>query len=327
MEDKIVNRLFDYAKKDGVNNMSVSFFSLTKEIMRKDHYNRNSQALPSGNHTLYEIGSLTKLFTALVYGIMQFNNEISINDPVRHYFGERVNKLFDHITIKDLLAHTSGLPRLPGFMISKTEDLTNPYQSLHRDELYEYLKRPGDTRTGNKYAYSNLGYGILGELLSFIHQKPYVQVIKEKLLIPLHMQATDVITNMNGRKDIAAGFNEAGDATPYWNNDILAGAGCFLSNIDEMTSFLLAHFPGNSNIPLPGITDTRISKNMSYGWHIKNSFFSRLLGYSGYYWHNGMTGGFSAYACINKVKKNGLVILTNKPVRLDSYFYHFSSYF
>lgn len=331
MEDKIIKSLFNYAKKDKVNNMSLAYFNLEKGIIIKENYScsNNDSNFISNNDTLYEIGSITKLFTALVFGLMHSQKKIDINTSVKYFFGENASPVFDKITIKDLITHASGLPRLPTTFLSKMENETDPYYDLIKSDLYDYLISPTEISANKDYKYSNLGYGILGEILSLIHKKPYVQVIKENVLIPLNMTKTDVLDNYIDLDNIATGYNHSNKKTNFWTNEILSGAGCFLSNINDMTSFLINHFDENKSVQfsLAKITDIVLSKNISYAWHIKNGMLSKLLRYSGYYWHNGMTGGFASFVCFNKKKKIGLVILANKPILLDSYFYRFSSYF
>ncbi len=324
MEEKIIKTFTKYAQKDNISLLALGFFDLKKKKIIKHLIKEGTQNTDNG--ILFETGSITKTFTASVYGLLQ--NEIDTSKSVKHYLGSEINKIFEELTIKELLVHQSGLPRLPISFILKM-DKENPYSSLTKDDLYEYLENPTEISNTKKYSYSNLGYGILGEILEKLFNKDYLSVISEMILTPLKMGSTTTLTNSLNRDCIAKGYDSKNNEVSYWDNEVLSGAGCLLSNIDDMLEYLINNtaIAMESNINLSKVNSNLLSKSMSYGWHIKNGIFSKLLGYNNYYWHNGMTGGFSSYACFNKEKQNGLILMANKAVLLDSYFYNFISHF
>jgi CubicO group peptidase (beta-lactamase class C family) len=327
MDDKIIKSLFNYAAKDKVNNMSIAYLNLNTNILVKEHYNSSTCHIEATAGSLYEIGSLTKLFTSLAFGILKDNAEINIENSVKYYLGRKVSDFFNEITIKQLITHTSGLPRLPNSLTVKMGDHKDPYNSLLPSDLYEFLLNPNEISTNRKYNYSNLGYGILAEILSNISQKSYFESVKELILDPLKMSSTSTIDKVKNSKMLINGYQYNNAPTPHWHNEVLAGAGCLISTLDDMTIFLMANLRNIANTPnLVALTDERLSNKMTYGWHLKNGIVSKLLGYSDFLWHNGMTGGFSSFICYSKSKKCGLIILANKAINLDSYFYNYSSF-
>lgn len=330
MDNKVFNSLDNYAKKDKIVGLHISYYD--NGVLHQSNFgytNKNKSELIN-NQTLFEIGSVTKPIIATIFSILEQNKIINIERPVSYYFNfNSIHPIFELITIKNLLTHTSGLPRIPDNFLAKMDNPNDPYSSLTKDDLYDFLKAPSNIRKYGKYYYSNLGYGILGEILSIATSKSIQEISKETLFDKLNMNSTDIIRNVENRKNIAQGHNSLNKEASYWQNETLAGAGCFLSNGNDMSNYLFENINSSETSFGESIHNTHIpiEKNIGLAWHIKNSFLSKILGYSGYIWHNGMTGGFSSFIGFHKKKKVGLILLANKAVPLDSYFYNFSSYF
>src|SRR5690606_16667116 len=144
--------------------------------------------------TLYEIGSLTKVFTASLLADLVVKEMIGLDDSIVGYLPDSVsaNPALQGITFKTLANHTSGLPRMadnwnrvPGF------DERDPYAAYDQKALFGFLKNYQASREpGEEYEYSNLGYGLLGELIAVISQKPYTQLLEETILVPLQLSNT-----------------------------------------------------------------------------------------------------------------------------------------
>jgi D-alanyl-D-alanine-carboxypeptidase/D-alanyl-D-alanine-endopeptidase len=332
MVEKLTKDFIKFAKRDKIPNMSFAFLDFEKQQLHIENFEHPDliKNQNTSNLSLYEIGSITKLFTALCYGILDVQGKININTPVKEYFSDRISIVFESITLYDLLTHRSGLPRLPDEFIARIGNNDNPYTLFTKNDLINYLQNPKDISSSKKYQYSNLGFGILGNILETITGEKYEEAVKQILLNPLKMQNSATLDSLSvDSMNLLDGYNKYGSITEYWENTTLAGAGSFLSCISDMVLFLSSHLKGfeSDSFSLEEITNTRLSNNMSYGWHIKKGIVSRILRYAGYYWHNGMTGGFSSFICFNKKKKTGMAILSNKSVMLDSYFYHYTSYF
>src|SRR3954466_4252776 len=125
-------------------------------------------ARPVGAETVYEIGSITKVFTSLLLADAVQRHEVALTDPVAEFLPDAA-KMPERggraITLQDLATHTSALPRLPGNM--KPADVANPYADYSVDQLYQFLasyQLPRDI--GSQYEYSNLGGGLLGHVLA-----------------------------------------------------------------------------------------------------------------------------------------------------------------
>jgi CubicO group peptidase (beta-lactamase class C family) len=130
---------------------------------------------PDGN-SVFEIGSITKTFTGLALGIMATRNEIALDDTLTSLLPPQVKIPGDagrRITIKHLITHSSGLPRLPSNLGDLSPD--NPYKDYSTKELYEALNtlHVKQKKIGRRYEYSNFGVGLLGHILTLKSGRSY----------------------------------------------------------------------------------------------------------------------------------------------------------
>src|SRR5688572_16480680 len=118
--------------------------------------------------TVFDIGSITKLFTALLLADLVTRGQVTLDDPVARYLPEAVRvpeRNGRPITLVDLATHTSGLPLRPGNLVSNAAD--NKYAGYTTDLLYQYVADAPLTRDpGSAYEYSNVGYGLLGHAVA-----------------------------------------------------------------------------------------------------------------------------------------------------------------
>src|SRR5579864_5513344 len=134
--------------------------------------------------TIFEIGSISKVFTSLLLADMVNRKEVALGDPAAKYLPENVKmpeRSGKSITLLDLSTHSSGLPSLPSNM--KPKDLRNPYADYSVDDLYQFLSSyelPRDP--GSKFEYSNLGGGLLGHLLAYRARTDYAALDYESLI-------------------------------------------------------------------------------------------------------------------------------------------------
>ena len=117
--------------------------------------------------TVFEIGSITKVFTALLLADMAESGELSLDDPIAKFLPESVkvpSKDDKQISLLHLATHTSGLPRMPDNF--HPADLENPYADYTVEKMYEFLSGYTLTRgIGTRIEYSNYGCGLLGHIL------------------------------------------------------------------------------------------------------------------------------------------------------------------
>ena len=143
-------------------------------------------------HTIFEIGSITKVFTALIAARMEEHELLSLDDPVQQHLPAQIKvptKDGQTITLRHLATHTSGLPRMPDNF--HPADPTNPYADYTPEHMYAFL---GDhdlaDPPGTGPAYSNLGMGLLGHVLELRADKAYEDLVQTEVCGPLNMTST-----------------------------------------------------------------------------------------------------------------------------------------
>ena len=328
--DKINQKFARYATNDNISGLTTFLFSETTFEQINIGEISTGAGLSINNDTLFEIGSLTKPIIASLYSIFESKKIIDFQKSISYYLKGKykLNPIFDLFKIEDILTHTSGLPRLPVMFLSKMNNSDNPYSVLNRADMEKFFMEPEGITKPGRYNYSNLGYGILGEILKTIFSASLDELTGTYLFAEANMVRTGTLKKFSGDKNIATGYTNKNQVSPFWTGDVLDGAGCFLSTNNDMAEFLKLNL-GYYDTPITDAilkTHAPRTKNIGLGWHNKNGILSKLLGYSGFTWHNGMTGGFSSYIAFNQKKKSGIVLMANKATPLDSYFYYYSSY-
>jgi CubicO group peptidase (beta-lactamase class C family) len=274
-----------------------------------------------GRDTMYEIGSITKVFTSLVLSDMVQRGEISLDDPVaRHLPPEvKIPERGGHkITLVDLATQTSGLPRMPANFLPK--DFTNPYADYPAERMYDFLRGYTLTRDiGSQYEYSNLGVGLLGNALAWRAGMDYEKLIRTRVTGPLKMESTAITLSTAMKDRLARGHNPARKPTANWDLTGFAGAGALRSDVDDMLTFLAANL-GYVESPLAkamaAMTKTRRpgpSKDLeiALAWHILHRGDREIV------WHNGGTGGYRTWTGYDPKARIGVVILSNMSSSVD----------
>jgi serine-type D-Ala-D-Ala carboxypeptidase/endopeptidase len=298
-----------------------------REIFTYGTLEKNGRIAADSN-TIFEIGSITKLFTSLEVARLVATGKMHYSDSISMYLprGTRAPGFQGHpITMQKLLNHTSGLPRIPDNLMSPEKsgfDSLNPYAAYSLKNLYEYLNNCKLERSpGDKYEYSNLGMGLAGDIISSYYSEPYGRVISREILFPLHMIHTTALSDTSNMI-LAKPYSASGREVKNWDFEAMAGAGAIRSDAADMGKFLkfTMNPGGNSDSLLSRAMQDcqRIQINaapnlkVGLGWHI-----SPLDGDS-LFWHNGRTGGYRSFLGFTKDKQNGVVILTNSESGVDN---------
>ena len=257
---------------------------------------------------IFEIGSITKVFTSTLLSNFILENKLNLSDPIQKHL--KVPLKNKHITVLQLSNHTSGLPKLPSNLDLNNVDESNPYKEYNENMLKEYLTEqlePVQT-PGNTYEYSNIGAGILGYVLQELSQKPYEQLLQEYIFSKYNM-----INSTTNREKIASklvdGLDSNGNKTPNWDLNALVGAGGVLSNIEDLSKFALAQFDlENKELELTRQSTFNFSNEMEVGlaWKIIKAGPNLQL-----FAHNGGTGGYSSLMVLETQQKNGVIVLSN----------------
>lgn len=270
---------------------------------------------PLNGDTIFEIGSMTKVFTSLVLMDMVQKGEVAVTDPISKYLPASVKvpeRNGKQITLQDLSTQSSGLPRMPSNFHPK--DPSNPYVDYTAEQLYQFLSGYQLTRDiGSQYEYSNLGVGLLGHVLSLRAGTDYESMVRSRILDPLGMNSTRVTLTPQMKTRLAIGHGPNLDPVPNWDIAVLAGAGALRSSANDMLTFLAANL-GYTKTPLAAAMAQEISirrpagspdMQIAYGWHIQTKNGNSIL------WHNGGTGGYRTYMGFDPKSRAGVVVLSN----------------
>ncbi len=181
---------------------------------------------PVNADTIFEIGSVTKVFTALLLADMVQRTDMELTDSIAKYLPEQVavpRRNGRMITLMDLATHTSGLPRMPDNFAPTNPD--NPYADYSVEQLYQFLSNHQLTRDiGVQWEYSNLGYGLLGHVLAQRAGVDYENLVRDRILAPLEMNSTAITLSSEMKNRLAIGHNAALEAVQNWDLPTLAGA-------------------------------------------------------------------------------------------------------
>ncbi|MGH6958332.1 MAG: serine hydrolase, partial [Caulobacteraceae bacterium] len=265
----------------------------------------------------FEIGSITKVFTALALADMDRRGEVKLDEPIADLLPPGVTaptKDGKAITLADLATHTSGLPRLPTNMAPK--DPADPYADYSMDQLWRFLSTYKLTRDpGAKWEYSNLGFGLLGDLLARRAGTDYPALIRARILAPLDMSGTAVALSPAETARLAQGYNSRLEPVANWHLPTLAGAGALKSNADDLMNFLAAEMglaptpPGLKADMAATLAVRRPTGDphlvQALGWEILKTPAGEIVQ------HGGGTGGYHTFVAFDPKRRIGVVMLTN----------------
>ena len=276
-------------------------------------------------HSLFEIGSITKGFTGLLLADMVRNGEVSLDDPAAKYArpGATVPaRGVQAITLRDIVTQTSGLPRMPPRFTPSNP--SNPYADFTEDELYEALASTEIRGEATKYEYSNFGFMWLTDLLARHAGKSYEKLLRERVLDPLGMNETALTLNAEQQERFVMGHAAGYEPAAHWDFVTnLAGVGGLRSSLSDMLKLARA---------LAGRDDTSLKETIAialaplrpsagnnwtgYAWVTNERSGTRV------HWHNGGTGGFRSMIAVNPVTRTAAVVLVNSDTSFDDLALH-----
>ena len=281
-------------------------------------------------NTLFAIGSSTKAFTSSLLGLLRGDDKISFNDnPRKHvpeleFYNDDMN---NGIIIKDLMRHTTGLPRHDGAWYF--------FPSYDKDSLIQRLKyHEPFTGLRQKWYYNNFGFLLQGVITEKLSGKSWEENIEEKFFKPLGMnRSKTTISGMKESSNKAYGYTLDADRniekTDYYDIAGMSPAGSINSSVNDMSQWLITwinkgKYKDQQIIPEDYIKEAISSQaivasgvpsdelpnvhfvNYGYGWFLHS--------YKGHYMveHGGNIDGFSASVGFYPSDKIGVVVLANQ---------------
>ena len=274
--------------------------------------------------SIFEIGSMTKTFTGLILAQMAEQGRVELDDPVRDLLPANTvaKPAGPEITLLDLATQHSGLPRMPDNF--KPGDEANPYADYHAANLYAFVAKHGvAVPAGAAFLYSNLGFGLLGQALSVRAGQPYPELLKSEVTSPLGLGDTTIALSASQSSRFIAGHDGSHHPAHAWDLDAMAGAGAIRSTAGDMLTYLEANLhPENIKPPAGGAAGSTLQAALNFSHQLRADSLPGMriaLAWlyqpdTGNYWHNGATGGYSAYGFFNPKGDYAAIVLVNSTL-------------
>ena len=238
-------------------------------------------SVPNNPDSIFRLGSVTKQFTGMTIAMLQERGKLSVDDPMCKYFVDCPDA-WKPITIKHLLAHSSGITNYTGFPdFAKTTIMP-----ITTTEMADRLrKEPLEFTPGEKMAYSNSGYYLLGAIVEKASGKKYADFLQENIFTPLGMKQTGYDDPLRIIPNRAAGYQkQAGKIinASYMDMSVPYAAGSLYSTTGDLLIWDQALYTEKlvSQKSLDEIF-TPSKWNYGYGWGIGNKFGHKAISHGG----------------------------------------------
>jgi CubicO group peptidase (beta-lactamase class C family) len=268
----------------------------------------------------FELGSITKALTGMLLADAMQRGELTLDATAGEILGAhpelaaRTEGPLHSLTMLELVTHTSGLPRLPrtvgtaGRLLRLAVLGMDPYRGQSAERVLE-LAATQPLRDRGEYRYSNLGGAVAGQLLAIAAGRSYPALLRERILTRLQMNTSTVAA----KGDAAVrGRSRSGMARQAWILDGYAPAGGVIATIQDVARLTEALVDGSapgieSLQPLTGVAPSAPGRRAGMFWVIEP------LGEDGstLTWHNGATGGYSAFLGLLRDERRGVAVLTD----------------
>lgn len=283
----------------------------------------NEGRAPDGN-SVFEIGSITKVFTTAVLAQMVRDGDLKLEDAVKDYLPPEASvprRNGKEITLLHLATHTSGLPLAPPdlrwHVLLRPDDWHNPYAHYGTKQLYAFLGKYGLNRDpGESYEYSNVGLGLLGMALAHrAKARNYDELVRRHIGDPLGLKDTGVTLSAGQRARFAQGHDDDGEPTPAWDFETMEGFAALRSTPNDLLLFLSANLGLKGTKLQAALEDCQQARRdtpdkqvrVGLGWHVL-----KLPGASEpVICHSGETEGARAFLGFCKKSRVGVIVLSN----------------
>ena len=301
------------ARVDAGDNVSIVVGYFDGDEVEYYSYGKTSikDGVPVNEHSVFEIGSITKVFTTILLADKVLKGEMKLSDPISKYLPKHIKtpkKKGEEITLKDLATHSSGLPNMPSNILPINPN--NPFANYTPNRLYSFISQHKlNNPIGERFEYSNLGVALLGHILELQSNTDYENLILKTIAEPLKMNATKIILTPSMQTNLAYGHSQ-GRKVDNWDLGVLMGAGGIRSTAKDMVTFLQANIlerpsPIKSAMTLShqSAYKSKQGREVGLGWLYANN--------GSVIWHNGGTGGYTSFLGFLKGTTKGVVVLTN----------------
>ena len=262
---------------------------------------------------LFEIGSISKVFTGVLLAQAVERGGLSLDDTLGKLLAGKVTSFASDkvatVTLRQLITHTSCMPRLPADFHNGGADMADPYRGYDRARLWKAVAAMRfDAAPPCEASYSNLGVGLLGELLSERYGQPWETLVRERITGPLGMRDT-VVTLGDKAPRLAPAF-VGSKPTPPWEMAAFVGAGGLRSTAADMLVFGRALLAGREG-PLGAAAERVVTPLARFDGDIGYAIFVHGPSNQRTLTHNGGTGGYRSQLLLAADTGEVLVVLTS----------------
>lgn len=265
---------------------------------------------------VFELGGLTHAFTATMIAKLELVGKIQLNKPINTYLTQ--NQRFEYgnfITIRQLLTHTSRLPKLPDNLGSEERDIEQPYADYSKENLFAFLQSfSPDTIVPSQYLFSHINYAVLECIIENIEKQSFKYCFK-KIFLPTLSNRTFLGEKKDSNVVWAVGHDAVGNRAMPKNYATFSGALGVNSCLDDLLIFMKLNLKDKffENLHKPEF-ETIMDKNtkVAKGWHVtkQNKRTSVVV-------QSGTTRGFSAVMMFVPRTQTGVIILANAKINMS----------
>ena len=268
-------------------------------------YGKNGEELHTEPHT-YEIGSLTKTFTAALINKAATEGKLNLDSTIDNYLSLPDGN--EYPTIKELLTHTSGYegyyfesPMIFNFLVGR-----NDFYGITKESVLNKVSKLNMDKESYGFHYSNFGYAVLGLVLEAVYDTAYPMLVNDFVQNELGLKNTKI-----SEKD--------GDLGDYWDwkyDDAYLSAGAITSNITDMLAYAQMQLENNPYFAECHKSTKQINATSasyaSMGIRMDEIGLSWIIdNENGIVWHNGATGDYNSYLGFNIETGTAVVVLSN----------------
>lgn len=259
--------------------------------------------------TIFQLGSLTKVFTGLLLADMTVRGEVRLEDSANKYLPQdaQLAERGRPITLLDMARHRSGLPSMPTNLSVRGKP--DPYEAFNEEDLWTFVRTWRPTRSpGEAGEYSNLAYALLGRLLARRVGADYETVLSARILAPLGMTSTSIVVEPDQQTRVAPGHDRYLRPVHTWEMTAMPASGSLRSSMNDLLK-LMAAYLGKESTPL----DKAISLQLRDGENAEQDI--QALGWTvrpdGVTLKDGGKSGYRTGAAFNRRTGQAVVVLAN----------------
>ncbi len=313
-ESKLDELALSQIANKSIPSISIGIVKDGKIVLAKGYGHADVEnKIPATKHTIYQIGSVTKMFTGHLLSILIHDGKISLSDTLANFFPSDLSfpksPSGQEITIKDIATHSSEFPRYPHNLDRIDPD---PIKGYSKSQMYIGIELVNiDKPIGQGYNYSNFGYGVLGVAMEHRMEQELSALMRNKIFQAYEMENSSLVFQERLTENLAVPYLDVSPLkrTEPWDMGTLSAAGNIFSSVSDLNRFMIHLMRENpvSSIQMEKLL--KINESWSYGlgcFVIDSAKWNTQIIY-----HGGDIDGYASYLAMYPEHELGIVILTN----------------